>query len=101
MEYIIRRGKIEDLKKIISLTKRAYEVPYKEGGLITKSGEPKNVEEIFKNKGFFVLIAEHNNRIIGAIRYRILEDNNLYIYKFVVSKKYRNKGIAKSMREFL
>ncbi len=93
----IRYAKLNELSRITFITKFAYKIPYKANSLITKSCEPKNIKDKFLNKEFFVVVAVFNNKIVGAVRYKIIEKNNLYFYKLAVLKIYRNKNIGSSL----
>ena len=93
----IRHAKLNELSRITFITKVAYKIPYKANSLITKSCEPKNIKDKFLNKNFFVIVAIIDDKIVGTVRYKILEKNNLYFYKLAVLKIYRNKGIGSSL----
>lgn len=98
MEYItVRHAKLNELPRIIYITKLAYKVPYKKDILITGSNEPKDVDDKFKKKEFFIIIAIVNNKIVGAVRYKIDQENNLYFYKLAILKTFRNKGISAAL----
>jgi ribosomal protein S18 acetylase RimI-like enzyme len=94
MNIKIRRAKINDLKRVIYITKRAYASPHKKGDLVTRSNEPLDVLDMFLNKRFGVIVAIHEDKIIGAIRYRVLDGKRLYFYKLAVLKGYRGNKIA-------
>ncbi len=92
-----RNANPTDLSRIKYITKLAYKIPYKENGLITKSPEPENLKDLFVNKQFFVIVAIVDDKIVGAVRYKLLEKNSLYLYKLAVLKSYRKLGIGESL----
>jgi len=90
----IRYAKSNELLRIKYITKLAYKIPYRENTFITKSYEPDNIKSSFLEKEFFIIVAVFNNKIVGAIRYKLFEKNSLYFYKLAVLKTHRNKGIG-------
>ena len=90
----IRHAKSNELLRIKYITKLAYKIPYKENTLITKSHEPNNIKSSFFKKEFFVIVAIFNDKIVGAVRYKLLGENSLYFYKLAVLKTHRNKGVG-------
>lgn len=90
----LRQAKLNDLARIIFITKLAYKVPYKKNTLITKSHEPKDIADQFKRKEFFIIVASYNDKIIGAVRYKFDKRGGLYFYKLAVLKTYRNLSIG-------
>jgi len=90
----LRHAKLNELARVKFITKLAYKIPYKENTLITKSHEPKDVKEQFSRKEFFIIVAFYNDKIVGAVRYKIDKANNLYFYKLAVLKTYRKLGIG-------
>lgn len=91
---ILRHAKPDELARVIFITKLAYKIPYKENTLVTKSHEPKDVKEQFSRKKFFIIVASHNDKIVGAVRYKIDKSKNLYFYKLAVLKTHRRVGIG-------
>lgn len=96
-DILIRQAKPNELPRIIYITKLAYKIPYKDGALTTKAHEPKNIKEVFAKKEFFALVAEYNNKIIGAVRYKFVEKNNIYLHRLAVLKTFRNKSVGSSL----
>jgi len=92
-----RHAKQNELARVTFITKLAYKIPYKENTLITKSHEPKDIADHFKNKKLFIIVACYNNKIVGAVRYKLNKRNSLYFYKLAVLKTYRNLGIGSSL----
>ncbi len=82
------------MPRIKHITKLAYKIPRKDGALITRSHEPKDIEGSFRRKEFFAMVAILDGKIVGAVRYKFLEGNDLYFYKLAVLKTYRNKKIG-------
>ncbi|MEI6529259.1 MAG: GNAT family N-acetyltransferase [Candidatus Falkowbacteria bacterium] len=89
---IIRKAKFSELSRITAITKWAYRALNKNATLITKPHEPKELNEQFQKKEFFVLVCLVNGKIIGAVRYFFDENNNLYFFKLAVLKTYRSLG---------
>lgn len=90
----IKSAGVNDLARVIAITKSAYKAPYKKGGLITVSFESSDIKEKFLKKDFFVLTAIIDDKIVGAVRYKFDQDGNLYLYKLAVLKTYRRLGIG-------
>ena len=93
MKVLIRQAKLEDLPRVVFITKLAYKTSYKPNTPITKAHQPADLKNKFLNKEFFALVAIIDNKIVGAIKYRV-KDNSLYFYQLSVLKTYRNKGIG-------
>ena len=77
----IRHAKLNELLRIKYITKLAYKIPYRENTFITKSYESDNIKSSFLEKEFCIIVAVFNNKIVGAIRYKLFEKNSLYFYK--------------------
>lgn len=92
-----RHAQVNELTRVKYITKLAYKIPYKKNSLITRSHEPNNLKDIFLSKKLFIIVAIVDKKIVGAVRYKILEKNSLYIYKLAVLKTYRNKRIGESL----
>ena len=90
----IRHAKSNELLRIKYITKLAYKISYKENAFITRSHEPDDIKNSFLEKEFFIIVAVFNNKIVGAIRYKLFGKNSLYFYKLAVLKTHRNKGIG-------
>lgn len=92
-----RHVTINELSRIMLITKLAYQAPHKENSVITKPHEPENTREMFLSKKFFVLAAVCDDKIIGAVRYEIRENNSLYFFKLAVLKAYRKQHIGSAL----
>lgn len=90
----IKYATLSELSRVMLVTKLAYKIPYKENTLVTKPHEPENIKEKFLNKDFFVLTAVCDDKIVGAVRYEIRENNHLYFFKLAVLKPYRKQCMA-------
>lgn len=93
-KILIRSAKFDDLSRISYITKLAYKTPFFKDTLITKSHQSKNIKEEFLNKEFFAVVVEYDKKIIGAVKYKIVKNKNIYLYQLVVLKTHRNKGIG-------
>ncbi|HAL50238.1 MAG: GCN5-related N-acetyltransferase [Candidatus Uhrbacteria bacterium GW2011_GWD2_41_121] len=93
----IRHAKLNELPRVKYITKLSYKIPYKTNTLVTKSHEPKNIQESFLNKEFFIIVAILENKIVGAVRYKLNEKNELYFYKLAVLKTHRSRGIGSKL----
>ena len=89
-----RHAKLKELARVIFITKLAYRIPYKKKTIITKPHEPKDVKDQFLKKEFFIIVALHNDKIVGAVRYKFLKAKSIYLYKLAVLKTFRNNGIG-------
>lgn len=96
-KIVIRKPKLEELKRVIRITKQAYKVPYKERGIITKSPESPDFISKYQNKEFEILVLILNGKIAGAVRYFYPEKSKLYFYRLAVLKSFRNRGIASKL----
>lgn len=94
----IKQAKLEDLSRVVYITKFAYRHPYKKNALITKSHESADLRDDFMKKRFFALVAICDNKIVGAVRYRIVKDD-VYVYKLAILKLFRNKGIGAALMQ--
>ena len=97
LDISIKHAKLNELPRVKYITKLAYKIPYKNNTLITKSHEPKNIKDSFFKKEFYVIVAVQDNKIVGAVRYKFIEKNQLYFYKLAVLKTYRNKGMGSTL----
>jgi predicted N-acetyltransferase YhbS len=71
--------------------------PIKEKTLVTEAHEPADIKERFFRKQFFIIVASHEDKIIGAVRYKFLPKNFLYLYKLAVLKTYRKGGVGAAL----
>jgi len=80
--------------KVVSLTIRAYNVPYKPDKMIIKARE--TVEKIKERTklGTKILVAKRKNRILGAVRYRPIDKTQLKLSRLAVLPRYRCKGVG-------
>ena len=98
----IRKGKKEDLPAILELIK---ELADYENALDEVKVTLKQLEDdgFGKHPYYWFLVAEDNNIIIGMsfyyIRYSTWKGKFLHLEDFVVSKKYRRKGIGGALFE--
>jgi len=89
----IRNYKNTELLEIISLTATAYSVPYKSEGIINSFHETqKNLERDIV-RGLEILVAEKENRIIGAVRFAII-DSKLKLGRLAVLPDSRCEGVG-------
>ena len=92
----IRNYKYSELLEITSLTSIAYSVPYKTGGIINKFHE--TIEELKKDikRGSEILVAQENKKIIGAVRFAII-NSKLKFGRLAVLPDYRKRGIGEKL----
>ncbi len=93
----IRQGRPAELRRVIAVTRMAYRIPYISGARTTIPHVPKNIHFRFHNKEFFTIVAIINGRIVGAVKYKMLANNVLYIYQLAVLKSCRNRGLGAKM----
>ncbi len=94
LKILIRFAKVADLSRVSYITRLAYKIPFQEGAIVTRPHESRNIKEKFLNKEFFVIVAEHDKKIIGAVKYKFDKNKDIYLYQLAVLKTYRNKGIG-------
>ena len=90
----IRYCKSSELLKVISLTSKAYAVPYRVGGVVNNYQE---ILEKVKNdigRGIKILVAEKNNNLIGAVRFVPINASKLKFGRLAVSSIHRRKGVG-------
>ncbi len=95
MTYTIRKANVNDLKPIYNLV---IELAVYENEPDAVTATLKNYEENFNAQVFQSIVAEHNGKIIGACIYYITwstwKGRMLYLEDFIVTEKYRKKGIG-------
>lgn len=92
IKALIRQAKFDELSRIIYITKLAYKIPYKNVNFVTQPHESKDEQEQIKNKEEFIIVAIIKDKIVGAVRYKVDKQNNLYFFKLAVLKTYRGFG---------
>jgi len=93
-KILIKSAKYSDLSRISYITKLAYRIPFLKGAIVTKPHESRNIKEEFLNKEFFAIVAEYDKKIIGAVKYKVIKNKDIYLYQLVVLKTHRNKGVG-------
>ncbi len=97
MNIKIKEAKLSDLKRISYITKLAYKKPFTLGGIITKVHIDESLESNFKNKTVGILVATFDDKVVGAVKYKYKDKNNLYLFQLVTLKTYRGYGIGKML----
>lgn len=92
----IRCAKLEDLKRVSYITKLAWKVPYNRLGVVNRFQENEKIIDLFKKREMKILVAEVNNKIIGALRYQYKE-NKIYFFKLAVLVSYRKNGVGTAL----
>ncbi len=90
----IKKPISKDIEQIKEITKLSYKIPYRENGLITGFKEADDLQEKFNQGEIGIIAAYFENKIIGALRYKIIENNEFYLFKIAVLKEFRNIGVA-------
>jgi GNAT superfamily N-acetyltransferase len=93
MESKIKKIQNQEFGRVKIVTKRAYCYPYKEGCPLTKAKEKPVVEA--NKKG--ILGAYAAGRMIGAVRYEIRPNRELYFYHLAVMKRWRKNGVGSAL----
>ena len=94
----IRPAKLEELSLVIALTEEAYAVPYKKEARGSRPHEDEKTEVAFRDGELFILVAEQEGEVCGAVRYRF-DDEDIYLFKLAVPEKFRRQGIGQSLVE--
>lgn len=94
MKIQIRPVKLNEVPRVQQITQLAYQIPYKEGGIVTNPHEPKDIEEKIKGSGIFIFVAVSDGEIVGAVRCEIQGNDRLYFSHLAVLEDYRNQGIG-------
>jgi len=92
---IIEKAKIEDLNEILELQKLAFLEEaqiYNHYHLVPLKQTIENIREEFREKIF--LTARENNKLIGSVRAKILDDNSCSIGRLIVHPDFQNQGIG-------
>jgi len=93
-KIIIRYCKSSELLKVISLTTKAYAIPYKLGGVVNNFQEDlEKIKDDIK-KGVKILVAKKNNNLVGAVRFASIGSDKLKLGRLAVLPIYRGKGIG-------
>lgn len=69
---------------------------YKKEGWVTILKRPEDALKAWKNSNL-VLVAIHNDKIIGVIRALTDTEITTYVIELLIEKEYRSKGIGKSL----
>ncbi len=97
MKLTIRKAKSSELKKIVNITNRAFNIPFKPDETTRKHKHKEPYFDLisgFKKKEVGVFVVIVNKKIVGAIRYKFLNSKTINLFKLAVLKFFRNKGIA-------
>ena len=99
--FVIREPTRAELRKIIYITNRAFNVPFKADGPKPAYREPLGpFKKKFLDKQIFVLVATVHDKIIGSIRYEFLDDNKTVKFsRLGVLPKWRGLGVAPTLIE--
>ncbi len=82
----IKQTKLKDYKEIYNLLKA-------ENMLLNNFTKNKFSKMLRRNRNLY-FIATDNNKVIGSVFVTYDGGNYVYLYKLIVHKNYRNKGIA-------
>ena len=97
-KVVIRKMKLDELPRVISVTRRAFNVPFLEGGIISDYKESENLKEMVENKKIFILAVLYDDKIVGAVRYKpTANGQNIYSFRLAVLKSYRHMGIGSKL----
>ena len=97
MDILLRKGVKEDLPQVLALIKELaeYENALDQVKVTLDQLEKDGFED---HPYYYLLVAEHENQIIGVcfyfIRYSTWKGKVLFLEDFVVKEEYRRKGIA-------
>ena len=97
MDILLRKGVKEDLPQVLALIKELaeYENALDQVKVTLDQLEKDGIED---HPYYYLLVAEHENQIIGVcfyfIRYSTWKGKVLFLEDFVVKEEYRRKGIA-------
>ncbi len=95
----VRVAKIEDIPRISYITKIAYKSPFVLGGIVTKPHNNPSLYEDFTARKIYILVAEVDGKIVGAIRYSKIDNNKIYLSQLVVLKSYRGMKVGEKLIE--
>lgn len=93
----IRYCKSSELAQVVSLTSKAYIIPYRSGAMVNKPHE--TLEKIKNNikTGMQILIAEKNSNLVGAVRFSPINSDKLNLSRLAVLPTYRRQGIGAAL----
>lgn len=91
MIKILKQREIEKIEQIYKLFNKYS----KEVGFVLK---PSIIESTMKGE---VIYIEQNNQIVGACKFHKRKDGIITIYEIVVDDRFRGKGLAKQMLQFI
>jgi len=99
MNLNIRKATVEDISDILEITREAFAKYAKEaqvpGNLSALAETHEKVEADLKKKT--VLVAVLDNRLVGAIRFEMLQEKTAYISRFAVRLDVHNCGVGKEL----
>ena len=93
-KIVIRKAKIDELSRVLYVTKIAYRSPFIRNGIVTKAHQSKELKDDFLSKKVGILVAIFLGKIVGVQKYKKLENKKLYIFQLAVLKTYRGRGIG-------
>jgi predicted N-acetyltransferase YhbS len=97
MKLIVRKAKAGELKRIVAVTDRAFNIPFDPAGYRGTYKEPvKRLAVKVYAKELEILVACCDGRIVGAVRYA-LGKGVANMSKLAVLKSFRNQKIAPAL----
>lgn len=96
MEILIRPIKKEEFEELAELTNNAYTIPYKPGKSVTLANDSVDKIKEEMMDGAEIFVAEAGNKLVGAIRVRLV-GGDLLAYKLAVGGDFRNQGIGRKL----
>jgi L-amino acid N-acyltransferase YncA len=93
-----RRARKEDVKEMVSVINKAYE-----SEKVKKEGVPrtdeKEIEETMKREdSFFIVLTTSEDKIVGSIFVKDLDDSNAYFGMLSVHPAFRRRGLGSRLQ---
>lgn len=88
---------LKDLELVSKLVDRAYQTPYKSGGLANHALDTKEKLEQEIGEGTKIFVIKKDGIIMGTDRYLMEENGVCHLNRLAVAPEFRNQGIGKML----
>lgn len=99
-ELTFRLGAEADYPAVLDIQRRAYtlkEVPLYGEDLVPLKETPETLAREVADEGKRLLVAEHGGRVVGSMRFKILDDGSVYWCRLSVEPALQGRGIGQRL----